>query len=146
MPGYQDDVALLASLQLAQMRWGVIKVTGTDEFKDRVVQLAAEFDLRLSNEDLALRVHQRRSSPGTLSAPTEQEIAAASSGRSLRASRQPEPSPKPTPLATAAAVTVAQEDSRATSSRRAVLLRQQRLLTVKRGPKTCLRQGIRLER
>lgn len=77
VPAYNDDIALLASLQLAQMRWGVIKVSGTDDFKERVVQLAAEHHLQLSNEDLALRVHQRRNSPGTLSAPTEQELAAA---------------------------------------------------------------------
>ena len=109
VPGYQDDVALLASLQLAQMRWGVIKVTGTDEFKERVVQLAAEFDLRLANEDLALRVHQRRSSPGTLSAPTEQEIAAAAKFREELES-QPTARAEPKPLATAAVVTVAQED------------------------------------
>ena len=111
VPGFQDDVALLASLQLAQMRWGVIKVTGTDEFKDRVVQLAAEFDLRLSNEDLALRVHQRRTSPGTLSAPTEQEIAAAAKFRE-ELERQPTArgEPQPTPLAAAAVVAVARED------------------------------------
>lgn len=77
VPAYDDDIALLASLQLAQMRWGVVKVSGNDDFKDRVVQLAADYDLKLANEDLALRVHQRRSSPGTLSAPTERELEAA---------------------------------------------------------------------
>ena len=102
VPGYQDDVALLASLQLAQMRWGVIKVTGTDEFKERVVQLAAEFDLRLANEDLALRVHQRRSSPGTLSAPTEQELAAAVKFRTELEGQPPAPAePRPAPPAKA---------------------------------------------
>lgn len=77
VPGYQDDVALLASLQLAQMRWGYIKVTGQPDFQERVVQLAAEFDLKLSNEDLAARVQQRRASPGVLSAPSEGERKAA---------------------------------------------------------------------
>lgn len=111
VPGYQDDVALLASLQLAQMRWGVIKVTGTDEFKERVVQLAAEFDLRLANEDLALRVHQRRSSPGTLSAPTVPELAAAAKFREELESQPPaRAEPKPAPPATASVAPVAQED------------------------------------
>lgn len=77
VPDYNDDIALLASLQLAQMRWGIIKVTGAADFKERIVQLAAEHDLKLSNEDLARRVHQRRSSTGTLSAPTPQELKAA---------------------------------------------------------------------
>lgn len=77
VPGYQDDVALLASLQLAQMRWGLVKVSGNDDFKERVVQLAAEHDLKLANEDLARQVQLRRMSPGTLSAPTEQERRAA---------------------------------------------------------------------
>lgn len=111
VPGYQDDVALLASLQLAQMRWGVIKVTGTDEFKERVVQLAAEFDLRLANEDLALRVHQRRSSPGTLSAPTEQERVVAAKFREELESHPPaRAEPKPAPIATASVLPVGQED------------------------------------
>lgn len=77
VPGYQDDVALLASLQLAQMRWGMVKVTGNPEFQERVVQIAAEFDLKLANEDLARQVQLRRASPGTLSGPTDQERRAA---------------------------------------------------------------------
>ncbi len=91
VPAYDDDIALLASLQLAQMRWGVIKVSGTDDFKDRVVQLAADHDLQLANEDLALRVHQRRNSPGTLSAPTEQELATAKKFQTELEEQKPEP-------------------------------------------------------
>ena len=91
VPAYDDDIALLASLQLAQMRWGVIKVSGTDDFKERVVQLAADHDLQLANEDLALRVHQRRNSPGTLSAPTEQELASAKKFQAELEGQKPEP-------------------------------------------------------
>lgn len=111
VPAYDDDIALLASLQLAQMRWGVIKVSGTDDFKERVVQLAADHDLLLANEDLALRVHQRRNSPGTLSAPTERERAAAQKFQAELEGREPEPaepksagtSPVKAPVSTAAA-------------------------------------------
>lgn len=111
VPAYDDGIALLASLQLAQMRWGVIKVSGTDDFKERVVQLAAEYDLQLANEDLALRVHQRRNSPGTLSAPTERELAAAQKFQAEMEGREPEPAepksagtvPAKAPVSTAAA-------------------------------------------
>lgn len=91
VPAYDDDIALLASLQLAQMRWGVVKVSGTEDFKERVVHLAADYDLQLANEDLALRVHQRRNSPGTLSAPTEQELAAAKKLHAELEGQEPEP-------------------------------------------------------
>lgn len=111
VPAYNDDIALLASLQLAQMRWGVIKVSGTDDFKERVVQLAAEHDLQLSNEDLALRVHQRRNSPGTLSAPTDQELAAAVKFKTEMEGQKPEVAePKragASPVAAASATTTA---------------------------------------
>lgn len=72
------DAALLASLQLAQLRWGAIKVNGTDAFKDRVVQLAVEHDLKLANADLAKRVLLRREAEGVLAAPSAEELEAVS--------------------------------------------------------------------
>lgn len=72
------DAALLASLQLAQLRWGAIKVNGSDAFKHSVVQLAVEHDLKLANADLAQIVRLRREAEGVLSAPSAEELEAVS--------------------------------------------------------------------
>lgn len=77
VPDFDEDAALLASLQLAQQRWGVVKINGTAEFKERVVQMAVEHDLKLSNRDLAEMVKARREAEGVLSAPSEEERQAA---------------------------------------------------------------------
>lgn len=77
VPDFDEDAALLASLQLAQQRWGVVKINGTADFKERVVQMAVEHDLKLSNRDLAEMVKARREAEGVLSAPSEEERQAA---------------------------------------------------------------------
>lgn len=51
---------ILASLRLAANRWDEVKITGTDEFKARVVDLAVEHGFRLKNEDLRQTVEKRR--------------------------------------------------------------------------------------
>mgnify|MGYP001277986811 CR=1 FL=1 len=51
---------ILASLQLAASRWDQVKITGTDDFKARVVDLAVEYGFRLKNEDLRQIVKKRR--------------------------------------------------------------------------------------
>lgn len=55
-----DREIILASLQLAANRWDEVKITGTDEFKARVVDLAVEYGFRLKNEDLRQTVEKRR--------------------------------------------------------------------------------------
>ncbi|CEF41887.1 hypothetical protein ASN_2606 [Acetobacter senegalensis] len=55
-----DREIILASLQLAASRWGQVKITGTDEFKARVVDLAVEYGFRLKNEDLRQTVEKKR--------------------------------------------------------------------------------------
>lgn len=64
-----DEIALLAALQLAEQRWGQIKVTGSPDFRDQVVRLAAEHDMQLANPDLAMRVAELRAAGGYFSAP-----------------------------------------------------------------------------
>lgn len=55
-----DRAIILASLQLAASRRDQVKITGTDEFKARVVDLAVEHGFRLKNEDLRQTVEKRR--------------------------------------------------------------------------------------
>ena len=54
-----DREIIMASLQLAASRWDQIKITGTDEFKARVVDLAVKRGFRLKNEDLRQTVEKR---------------------------------------------------------------------------------------
>jgi hypothetical protein len=55
-----DREIILASLQLAASRWDQVKITGTDDFKARVVDLAVEYGFRLKNEDLRQTAEKRR--------------------------------------------------------------------------------------
>nr|WP_301273854.1 TraI/MobA(P) family conjugative relaxase [Acetobacter cerevisiae] len=55
-----DRAIILASLRLAANRWDEVKITGTDEFKARIVDLAVEHGFRLKNEDLRQTVEKRR--------------------------------------------------------------------------------------
>ncbi|WP_086640366.1 TraI/MobA(P) family conjugative relaxase [Acetobacter tropicalis] len=55
-----DRAIILASLQLAASRWDEVKITGSDDFKARVVDLAVEHGFRLKNEDLRQSVEKRR--------------------------------------------------------------------------------------
>ena len=55
-----DREIILASLQLAASRWDQVKITGTDDFKARVVDLAVEYGFRLKNEGLRQIVKKRR--------------------------------------------------------------------------------------
>ncbi|KAA8387279.1 polyprotein [Acetobacter tropicalis] len=55
-----DRAIILASLQLAASRWDEVKITGSDDFKACVVDLAVEHGFRLKNEDLRQTVEKRR--------------------------------------------------------------------------------------
>jgi hypothetical protein len=48
----QDDDTLLAALQLAQEKWGGVKLNGTDEYKRRCVEIAAKNGVRIANPEL----------------------------------------------------------------------------------------------
>jgi hypothetical protein len=48
----QDGETLLAALQLAQEKWGGVKITGTDEYKRRCAELAVEYGIRVVNPEL----------------------------------------------------------------------------------------------
>lgn len=93
VPDFDEDAALLASLQLAQQRWGVVKVNGTADFKERVVQMAVEHDLKLSNRDLAEMVRARREAEGVLSAPSAEERQAAEEFHASPAEKAPPAAP-----------------------------------------------------
>ncbi|MCG4253578.1 relaxase/mobilization nuclease domain-containing protein [Acetobacter senegalensis] len=55
-----DREVILVSLRLAANRWDEVKITGTDDFKACVVDLAVEHGFRLGNEDLRKIVEQRQ--------------------------------------------------------------------------------------
>jgi hypothetical protein len=42
----QDEVAVLAALQLGAQKWGTLMITGPDEFKQLCAQIAANMDSR----------------------------------------------------------------------------------------------------
>jgi hypothetical protein len=48
----QDDDTILASLQLAQEKWGGVHLNGTDEYKRRCAKLAAQHGIRIDNPEL----------------------------------------------------------------------------------------------
>jgi predicted DNA-binding protein (UPF0251 family) len=47
-----DDETLLAALQLAQEKWGGVKINGSDEYKRRCAWIAAEHGIRIANFEL----------------------------------------------------------------------------------------------
>jgi hypothetical protein len=44
--------SLLAALQLAQAKWGSVKINGTDEYKLRCAEIAAKHSIRICNPEL----------------------------------------------------------------------------------------------
>ena len=48
----QSDVSLLAALQLAQSKWGGVKVNGTDEYKRKCAELAVKNGIHVTNPEL----------------------------------------------------------------------------------------------
>ena len=49
---WRSDESTLAALQLSAQKWGQFVVTGSDEFKERCVRLAARHGLRITNPEL----------------------------------------------------------------------------------------------
>lgn len=47
-----DSVTIRAALQLASQKWGSVRLTGTDEFKRRCVEIAAEGNIKIANSEL----------------------------------------------------------------------------------------------
>jgi hypothetical protein len=54
------DEAILAALQLANQKWGGAVITGTEEYKQKCVELAARHNLKISNPELAREVEAAR--------------------------------------------------------------------------------------
>lgn len=48
----QDEAAVLAALQLSAQKWGVVTITGPDEFKHLCANLAAQHGIRINNPEL----------------------------------------------------------------------------------------------
>jgi hypothetical protein len=61
----QDDETLLASLQLAQEKWGGVRIHGTDEYKRRCAEIAAKNGIRVANPELSgiVKEFERTSKP-----------------------------------------------------------------------------------
>lgn len=55
-----DKTSVVAALQLANQKWGATKITGSDEYKELCVAAAVEYNLKISNPDLAAEVERRR--------------------------------------------------------------------------------------
>ena len=48
----RDDETILAALQLGQQKWGGVQVNGTDEYKRRCAEIAAQHGIRITNPEL----------------------------------------------------------------------------------------------
>lgn len=55
-----DKTSVVAALQLANQKWGATKITGNDDYKELCVAAAVEYNLKISNPDLAAEVERRR--------------------------------------------------------------------------------------
>jgi len=55
----QDEAAVLAALQLGAQKWGVLTITGPNEFKHLCASLAAQHGIRISNPELNLQLQHR---------------------------------------------------------------------------------------
>ncbi|MDR3231198.1 MAG: relaxase/mobilization nuclease domain-containing protein, partial [Synergistaceae bacterium] len=60
LAGKCGDEAILAALQLANQKWGGAVINGTEKYKQKCVQLAAKYNLKLSNPELAREVEAIR--------------------------------------------------------------------------------------
>ena len=49
---HQDDDTLLAAMQLAQEKWGGVQLEGTEDYKHRCAQIAAQNGIRIANPEL----------------------------------------------------------------------------------------------
>lgn len=103
---WRNPDSLLAALQLAAQKWGSFIVTGSDEYKEACVRLAAEHGFRIDNPELQDAIHAERER-------LRQERAAEVAGQwqsadddashlsrymRYRAQRQPDPEPEPEPV------------------------------------------------
>jgi hypothetical protein len=61
----QDDETLLAALQLAQEKWGGVKINGTDEYKRKCAEIAAKNGIRVVNPELSgiVKEFERKTRP-----------------------------------------------------------------------------------
>lgn len=68
----QDEAAVLAALQLGAQKWGVVTITGPDEFKHLCANLAVQHCIRINNPELNVqpRYERRAHGPATNAAPT----------------------------------------------------------------------------
>jgi hypothetical protein len=58
LAGQCGDNAVLAALQLANQKWGSAYINGTEEYRQQCVRLAAAYNLKLYNPDLAEEVER----------------------------------------------------------------------------------------
>ena len=57
---WRSEESTLAALQLSAQKWGEFVVTGSDEFKERCVRLAARHGFRITNPELQHRIATER--------------------------------------------------------------------------------------
>ena len=57
---WRNPDAVLAALQLSAQKWGSLKVTGAEEYKDTCAKLVAEHGFNVSNPELQGRIEQER--------------------------------------------------------------------------------------
>jgi hypothetical protein len=71
----QDGETLLAALQLAQEKWGGVKINGTDEYKRKCAEVAAKHGIRVVNPELSgiVKEFEHKTKP-PMSADTARKI------------------------------------------------------------------------
>ena len=57
---WQHEQALRDALELACAKWGGAKINGTKEYVARCVDIAARYDIKISNPELQERIKERK--------------------------------------------------------------------------------------
>ncbi|MDR2528109.1 MAG: hypothetical protein LBD04_03690, partial [Synergistaceae bacterium] len=66
----QGDSAILAALQLGQQKWGDVHVSGTDAYKRKCAEIAAQHGIKLANPELQDVMRQAAENLQKLATPT----------------------------------------------------------------------------
>lgn len=101
---WRDREVVLAAMQVASEKWGLLSLTGTDRYKALAIEFAAEHGFKVTNpelQDVLNAARQRYSNRGEkagIAAGVEAQTQAAPVQQANPAARNTEPEAKPAPV------------------------------------------------
>ncbi|SDR63414.1 Relaxase/Mobilisation nuclease domain-containing protein [Rhizobiales bacterium GAS113] len=116
----KDDAVLLAALQVSARKWDAIQITGTEDYTNRVLSLAAEHGFNISNPELQDRLAAERERVAA-SRPRSVEVNSMSAGVALEAESRAASSDRAAHYRDAAAALATEVIPSAAAERRQVL-------------------------